>query len=359
SIFADVVGQAGAFVQEARDSRQLLELYRDGLRTVQQQQVREALGHLPMDAVVRRFSEIWQAGDPTHIRIMRQTGRVVEAPVRLMMRATRWIRGKGSAAHLPTGSGSRLAMQTDLIRAANRLRQAVLGPSLAVNLPESEPMAASLRARARALTGRARVAVLRRDTGMLSLEIPLHPSLTDVQAAFGRVNWSAMVDAMLGRQEALFSLTDGLDEALQHLADDQRRRMTTVDQIRQTLAAMLNIIPATAAVTYVLHTGDAVGAVGIKVKLVGLFGLNDLYALVAIPATAGMKKADLKQLEALLAPVARTWLTHKLTDIEALFAEKITGSLLDRAQQVLDQSAARIASLENALARCRRALETP
>ncbi|WP_172684193.1 dynamin family protein, partial [Desulfosarcina cetonica] len=110
SIFTDVVDQAGAFVQEARDSRQLLELYRDGLRTVQQQQVREALGHLPMDAVVRRFSEIWQTSDPTHIRIMRQTGRVVEAPVRLMMRATRWIRGKGAEDHLPTGSETRLAM---------------------------------------------------------------------------------------------------------------------------------------------------------------------------------------------------------------------------------------------------------
>jgi hypothetical protein len=32
--------------------------------------------------------------------------------------------------------------------------------------------------------------------------------------------------------------------------------------------------------------------------------------------------------------VARAWLTHKLTAIEALFEEKITGSLLNRGQDV-------------------------
>ena len=162
---------------------------------------------------------------------------------------------------------------------------------------------------------------------------------------------------MLARQETLLSLNSQLETELQRLARDQRSRMTTFDQIRQTFSAMLNIIPATAAVTYVLHTGDPVGAVGIKVKLAGLFGLNDLYALVAIPATAGMKKADLKQLEALLGPVARAWLTHKLTSIAALFEEKITGSLLQRGQDVAENAAGRISSMAESLARCGRALE--
>jgi hypothetical protein len=162
---------------------------------------------------------------------------------------------------------------------------------------------------------------------------------------------------MLARQETLLGLTSQLETELQRLAREQRSRMTTIDQIRQTFSAMLNIIPATAAVTYVLHTADPVGAVGIKVKLVGLFGLNDLYALVAIPATAGMKKADLKQLQDLLAPVARAWLTHKLTAIGALFEEMITGSLLQKGEQVIEQAVGRLASMADGLARCERVLE--
>ncbi len=48
------------FLEEARVSAGHLELYLEGLRAVQQRMVQDALGHLPMDAVVRRFSEIWQ-----------------------------------------------------------------------------------------------------------------------------------------------------------------------------------------------------------------------------------------------------------------------------------------------------------
>ena len=116
-----------------------------------------------------------------------------------------------------------------------------------------------------------------------------------------------------------------MERDLAALADHLRQRMGVLDQLRQTFAALLNVIPATAAITYILHTGDPVGAVGIKVKLTGLLGLHDLYALIAIPATAGMKKADQRQLEQMLAPVAQTWLAHKLTAVQTLFEEQITG----------------------------------
>jgi hypothetical protein len=97
------------------------------------------------------------------------------------------------------------------------------------------------------------------------------------------------------------------------------------------------VIPATAAVTYILHTGDPVGAAGIKVKLTGLFGLHDLYALIAIPATAGMSKADRSQLEQLLAPLARTWLEHKFQTVRAIFEDHITGAIFSRLATAQEQ----------------------
>lgn len=89
------------------------------------------------------------------------------------------------------------------------------------------------------------------------------------------------------------------------------------------------------AVTYILHTGDPAGAVGIKVKLTGLFGLKDLYALIAIPVTSGTKKADQKQLELLLEPIARTWLNHKTRAVQQLLRQEITGGVLDEAEKIL------------------------
>jgi hypothetical protein len=193
---------------------------------------------------------------------------------------------------------------------------------------------------------------------MATLTIPLPPALARTQTTLRGRNWSAVVDDMLAKKEAMLRLTRQLEAELRRLADEQRARMTTFDQLRQTFSAMLNVIPATAAVTYVLHTGDPVGAVGIKVKLAGLFGLNDLYALVAIPATAGMKKADLKQLEALLGPVAQAWLTHKLKAIEALFMGHITGSMLQDGQAAATLADERISSMRQGLAHLRRVLET-
>jgi hypothetical protein len=230
-------------------------------------------------------------------------------------------------------------------------------PAIVLHLAKADPATGPLRVAVHRLAGIAGVTQTSTDAGKVTLHIPLHQALSSEQNAIRGADWSAAVDDMLARQETLLGLTRRLEVELQRLAHEQRSQMTTFDQIRQTFSAMLNIIPATAAVTYVLHTGDPVGATGIKVKLAGLFGLNDLYALVAIPATAGMKKADLKQLEALLAPVARAWLTHKLKAIEALFEEKITGSMLQTGTAVIDKAADRTASMTDSLARCGRALE--
>jgi hypothetical protein len=311
-----------------------------------------------MDAVVRRFSQIWQASDPYHIKIMRQTGKVVETPARLLMRTAKWISGnKGESYGSTAGDDMAAAMQADLIRAANRLRKAAVDPEIVLHLAETDPAAAALREAVRRLAKETGATDRRSDTGVLALQVPLHPALAATQALLRDENWSAAVDDMLVRQETLLGLTSQLEAELQRLANEQRAHMTTFDQIRQTFSAMLNIIPATAAVTYILHTGDPVGAAGIKVKLAGLFGLNDLYALVAIPATAGMKKADLKQLEALLGPVAQAWLTHKLKAIAVLFEEKITGALLRHGQDIAENAAGRISSMAESLARCGRALE--
>ena len=95
------------------------------------------------------------------------------------------------------------------------------------------------------------------------------------------------------------------------------------------------------------------GAVGIKVKLTGLFGLKDLYALVAIPATTGLKKADQKQLEDLLGPIAKSWLEHKLNTIRQLFEEEISGELFSAAVDTIEVSEALLTRAKENILNCR------
>jgi hypothetical protein len=140
------------------------------------------------------------------------------------------------------------------------------------------------------------------------------------------------LQSILAEKESITSISRDMEKDLEQLADHFRRKMGLWPKISQTFWAMLNVLPATVAVTYVLSTGDPVGAAGIKVKLAGLFGAKDLYALFAIPVTTGLKKADRKQIEEMLGPIVQTWLNHKLKTVQNLFEENITGGILQCAR---------------------------
>jgi hypothetical protein len=144
-----------------------------------------------------------------------------------------------------------------------------------------------------------------------------------------------------------------MEDDLEQLADRFRRKLGLWHKISQTFWALLNVLPATVAVTYVLSTGDPIGAAGIKVKLTGLFGAKDLYALFAIPVTTGLKKADRKQIEEMIGPIVQTWLNHKLTIVQHLFEENITGEILRSARSNIDDIERLITEIRHSMKICR------
>ncbi|MGB5984796.1 MAG: hypothetical protein WBG37_05775, partial [Desulfobacterales bacterium] len=179
--------------------------------------------------------------------------------------------------------------------------------------------------------------------------IPVPPALAPLLSALGRRSWQGSLELLLKEESALTRLSALTESELQALADQFRVRMGLREKVTQTFAALLNVLPATVAVTYILHTGDPVGAAGIKVKLSGLFGLHDLYALVALPATSGLKKADRRQLETLLAPIAQTWFDTKTTVLKDLFETHLTGELLQQGEALLERAALELDRIERAL----------
>ena len=158
----------------------------------------------------------------------------------------------------------------------------------------------------------------------------------------------------MDQKDRIVHISEKIDNELALIVTQYRSRMGFLSSLRQTVSALLNVLPATVAVSYILTTGDPVGAAGLKVKLTGLFGLKDLYALVAIPATTGLKKADQRQLEDLLGPIAKSWIEHKLTTIRQLFEEEITGSLLNAIGTVIDDSERMLSQAAVNIANCRK-----
>ena len=344
TMVTDTLDRAEDLVGQCRNGREELELYLDALQTAQSHCVHETLKHFPMDFVMKRFADIWLAGDPTHIKVMRKTGSIIEWPLKLVMRGAKLAKYgvSGSASDPESMAEIRRKVEEDLLEAVNSLYTRAVSSEITVTTTATDSVGERLRLgveRVRAFrkvsgNGVPRIDVLE-SRGRCTVTVAAPAAIKGLQEQLRASDWQSVMTGVLSKKESILAATPDIDHELEELAGKFRDRMSIWGQIRQTFSAFLNVLPATAAVTYVLHAGDPVGAAGIKVKLTGLFGLHDLYALVAIPATSGLKRADQRQLEEMLTPIAQMWLERKLKTVQDIFEDAITGSILKGARQTL------------------------
>jgi hypothetical protein len=362
SMLADLIQQTGRLLDRAQESTADLSLYRDGLLIARNRSVQRALQHFPMERVLRRFAKIWARTDPTHIKIMRRTGSVIELPLKAFLGAAGWVRGQLSPSEKAPSASKMFEekLDEDLITAITELHSQVVGPqlSIAAEDPAARQMLDTLRgpkvldaengSRDYHPTGQ----------GEYVLTIPVHPATEDAQSRLKAKEFDRILHSVREMRPRIVTISQAIEQEMQSLADQFRRRMGLWEKVSQTFWAFLNVLPATVALSYVLSTGDPVGAAGIKIKLIGLFGAKDLYALFAIPATTGLKRADRKQLEEMLGPIMQTWLTHKLKTVEQLMNETITGDILSACNEVAAQAQGLIDRSRQRLETCLREAKT-
>lgn len=365
SILLDVLQKAEMFLADARCSLDELQLYLDAFQTVQSQYVHEALKHFPMDRVMKRFAKIWAKTDPAHIKLMRKTGNVIEFPLKVLLGAAGWA--KAHIAPGPDGPQNSAdfnkRLEEDLVTAVTSLHAQAIGPQISVNGSLNDPV---VRRMAECVE---RIRMARRITDsqnpraesteqdrILRFFVDTHPAVLPEQGRLRDQDFRSMLQTILSEKEELLDIPADMLKDLKVLADQFRSQMGLWTKISQTFWASLNVLPATAAVTYVLSTGDPVGAAGIKVKLTGLFGAKDLYALVAIPVTTQMKKADQQQLQTMLGPIAQAWFDHKLKKVQQLFEETITGATISRVNETIKQATAEVTALQTHMDVCAKEL---
>jgi hypothetical protein len=360
SILGDVVEQAGDISKRAGLSLLELGLYRNALQTWQSHCVHQALKRFPMDIVLKRFMEIWHRTDPSHIRWMRKAGRIIDLPIRAAVNTVKWIRGRESKSPDSGKNGPvrySEEIMDDLLTAANDLWRKFIDSEISVSLVNTDPVAQEMHGAYQEIETQSKLITkvnshqmrVSADGGW-NFIVKAHPSIFDAQRSSDSGEWRPAITSILSSTEKLLNTSGQIDRDLEELVETFRKRMNLFSKIGQTFSAFLNVLPATVAVTYILSTGDPVGAAGIKVKLSGLFGLKDLYALVALPATSGLRSADRAQLEALIGPIAETWLNHKLEVIQTIFQDTISGETLEKAERIYSDSDQYITDLNRLLA---------
>lgn len=360
SILEDVRVQAGKILEHAKTSHNELCLYLDTLQTAQSHCVHEALQHFPMDRVMKRFIEIWLATDPPYVKAMRKTGSLIEFPLKVLITTGKKIRRMLSDTEQNEPTSDFVdQVDEDLLQALNSIHDKAVSSEITAVASLKDPITRrmlknldQIRA-SNPLKNNAPPNLQEgREKGTLSFFVSAHPAVFQEQEKLRQLDWKSVLQSILLHRDVIVELSHGIETSLRELADGFRKKMGMWRRIRQMFAAFLNVVPATVAVTYILSTGDPVGAVGIKVKLSGLFGLHDLYALVAIPATTGLKKADQMQIEEILAPIVQTWLNNKLEAVQDLFEQEVTGGIIRVSKDTIKESNLWIKEIETAIKVC-------
>ena len=359
SILSDVIRRAANITSLSKVSLDELQLYCDALQMAQSHCVQEALKHFPMDRVMGRFARIWAATDPPHVKIMRRTGNVIEFPLKMLLGAAGWARDQ----FLPEGPDPSPSkefakkLDEDLATAVTKMNYQAVSSQISVSGSLSDPVAGKMAEIIEKIRAEKRLKNAQPPTAEPSGQglartfiVDAHPVVSSEQEKLRARDFKSVLQSILAEKENIVAITHDMEKDLEKLADHFRGKMGLWRKINQTFWALLNVLPATVAVTYVLSTGDPVGAVGIKVKLAGLFGAKDLYALFAIPITTGLKSADRKQIEEMLTPIVQTWLNHKLNTVQHLFEENITGDILQCVRKNIGDADELIGATEELLA---------
>ncbi|NLD72669.1 MAG: hypothetical protein GX649_08125 [Chloroflexi bacterium] len=320
-------------------------LYRRALEHVMTQHAVEALSAFPVNEAVSLATRLFLETSPTHIRILRGTGRVVGAPLRaaqgLARRVAEW---SGAAEPPPPPRDLHAELGRSLLEAANALRNRLVDDHLIVRVGEGDDLYRAARA---AVSDGSTVESL--GGGAYNLHVPVPQAVQREEEALLNQDWEAITRTLRAEVPDLVGLPEGVTEELREQVRGFRSEMPFGQRLRELFFASLSALPPLLGVSYTLLTANPVAGAGIWIQIEGLFGVNDLWALVSIPASAGLSDEERKQLEAMITPVFRVWLERRAGAIVDTYARTVCRPALEALEGIPTPDDPRLAQVRAAL----------
>ena len=185
-VYEDIMASAKDMLAKANTSRDNLHLYREALQTTQSHCVQEALQHFPIKPVLKRFSQIWFEGDPSHVKFLRKAGSFIEIPYKAAVNTAKWFAGKkgpkqDTQMHLKQFSDQ---FEEDLLSAVTTLWRKAVDKQLFVSKNPKDPGARDIK------------------NDSLNLIIDAHPVVAEAQVKLQEQDRKATLASMVGSKEA-------------------------------------------------------------------------------------------------------------------------------------------------------------
>ena len=334
-----------------RRERQYSMLYRGGLRKLMTQHALEALRAFPVAEAVHVATRLFVETSPPFVRTLRKSGRVISAPLRGAVAVGRRV-GQLMRLSEPDGpkGGVEQTLEQDLLLAANGLRNQLLDDHLIVRVGTGDAFLAISRMAAQDTTEGHGPTIESVGRGAHNVHIPVPEAVRKLEDEMLGQDWEATSQVLQRAARDLAGLPAGIGAELRRSVESFRSQMNWRQRLRETFFASLTALPPLLGVTYALLTADPVSGAGIWIRLQGVFGLNDLWALVSIPAAVGLDGQDRRQLEQMISPVFKLWLERRVSSVVDVFAETVCRPPLEALGPASDREDARFDAVAEALA---------
>jgi hypothetical protein len=321
--------------------------YRQALDHLVTQQALRALKTFPANEALALATRLFIESSPPLVRALRQTGRLVGAPLRGMQTAVKrlgeWLGLQERPAPPPD---LKAALRDDLLVSAGDLRNRLIEGDLIVQVAPGDDVATA--ANLAPLPG-VRVEALDRD--ILHVYVPAPEIvMAHIPGMLGQ-DWDRARAVLEQAVDNLVGMPHDVEAELRASIAEFRANMGVGRRLREAFFASLTALPPVLGVTYTLLTANPAAGAGLWIHLEGVLGLNDLWALVSIPASAGLSEQDRVQLQEMIAPVFKVWLAKRTDTIAALFRETVYAPLARSLEAMPAEDDLHLRALDSVLSR--------
>ena len=307
----------------------------------------DALRSFPANEAIALATRIFLDSSPNYVRWLRSTGRVVGLPFKILRQAIGGLShllGDGRPAEIAAEPEETLSH--DLLLSANALRNRLLDDALILRVSKDHPLVEASRA-ARMVTD---TIIEPLGAGLFNLHVPAPSIVREHEEAMLAQDWAQTTEVLRRAAKQLLGMPTDIEDELASLIRQFRAEMGWTQRLRESFFASLAALPPLLGVTYTLLTADPVSGGGIWIQLQSLFGINDLWALVSIPAAAGLSERDRQQLETMIRPVFGFWFERRLKGLVDLYARTICAPVLGILEGIPAPEDARFDRVHRALA---------
>jgi hypothetical protein len=238
------------------------------------------------------------------------------------------------------------ALRADLLVSAGDLRNRLIEGDLIVQVTPGDDLAQAASA---ARQAGARVEALDRE--ILHVHVPAPEIVKEHIPGMLAQDWDRARGVLEQAVDGLVGMPADVETELRASISEFRASMGVGRRLREAFFASLTALPPVLGVTYTLLTANPAAGAGLWIQLEGVLGLNDLWALVSIPASAGLSEQDRSQLQAMIAPVFRVWLAKRTDTIAALYRDTAYAALASSLEAMPIADDPRLAALDSALNR--------